>query len=696
MAGFRDREKQHFPLESSQAVVDLFIDQLENSDGPNLALLSIVIGAVENKLTVNRNVSATTDRSRILEPIFPVIELSMVEALYTKFVTDVKSGVDMSLYRKDIATRELVKRVSDIIWSRLTRSYYKDKAHLQSLYSYLTGNKLDCFGVAFAVVAAFQVLGYNDVHLALSEDHAWVVFGENGSETAEVTWHGKGNEDKRGQPVGLEVTEKSWLYLCGQAVICTREMEVSAMVSGINPSITVTLDSSEMGNLQQDLLWALYDKQHLKKYPMALGNLGDLEEVNPIPNRKPCKVLYAEAIEASKKFYNNQHVYPYTYLGGYLYRKHQYKAAVMAWAEAATVVSGFNYNRQDEEIYKEFLEIANDFIPNIVKSVSNENSSDPLKLPFLRDPEVYVKLLQFYDGICEWEEGSSTPVLHITWAHHMVFSLSKFDSRVREFVTVTSEGGDSEDNDDDSDDQTDEKETRRGSQSDSKSRTSLRGRRKSQTSDKVKNEKQNGDNDGVDSKLNGDSKEDQIQSAIKDIVSKVGEGGKNDAPNPNIQALSQACGESILNKDYLLGSGEPFTTATSSTINNTTTDSRSVDIEDFLSTKSNGTPFIGLTMDSMLKADSPADMMLCRKDSDVVAASDNGTSTDYLAGAKPVTLVLRSEKMKGLKKIFTSAKLNASAIKLQLTAQSQVHMKHSKRGGEGDISSTVRKRTRRE
>jgi len=52
------------------------------------------------------------------------------------------------------------------------------------------GSKLDCFGVAFAVVAACQILGFNDVHLALSEDHAWVVFGPDGSENAEVTWHG--------------------------------------------------------------------------------------------------------------------------------------------------------------------------------------------------------------------------------------------------------------------------------------------------------------------------------------------------------------------------------------------------------------------------------------------------------------------------------------------------------------------------
>ena len=49
---------------------------------------------------------------------------------------------------------------------------------------------MDCFGVALGVVAACQVLGYNDVHLALSEDHAWVVYGVNGTETAEVTWHG--------------------------------------------------------------------------------------------------------------------------------------------------------------------------------------------------------------------------------------------------------------------------------------------------------------------------------------------------------------------------------------------------------------------------------------------------------------------------------------------------------------------------
>ena len=41
------------------------------------------------------------------------------------------------------------------------------------------------------MVAASQILGRDDIHLALSEDHAWVVFGEDGTDTAEVTWHGK-------------------------------------------------------------------------------------------------------------------------------------------------------------------------------------------------------------------------------------------------------------------------------------------------------------------------------------------------------------------------------------------------------------------------------------------------------------------------------------------------------------------------
>ena len=44
----------------------------------------------------------------------------------------------------------------------------------------LTEAKVNCFGLALCVVAGCQVLGYTDVHLAMSEDHAWVVYGPKG------------------------------------------------------------------------------------------------------------------------------------------------------------------------------------------------------------------------------------------------------------------------------------------------------------------------------------------------------------------------------------------------------------------------------------------------------------------------------------------------------------------------------------
>ena len=138
MAGFRDRAKQHFPLKNIQSVVDLFRDQLDEKHEPNLALLSIVLGVVENALTANRALSELDEDVNRTESIFPAVQLSTVEALYERFVTHVKACVDLTEFNTDYATRDLVKKVSDVIWNSLTRTYHKDRAHLQSLYSYLT------------------------------------------------------------------------------------------------------------------------------------------------------------------------------------------------------------------------------------------------------------------------------------------------------------------------------------------------------------------------------------------------------------------------------------------------------------------------------------------------------------------------------------------------------------------------------
>lgn len=237
-----------FPLKSISDVVRLFQVHLETAKEPDLTLLSIVTGIIENTLTgkcsanaIATNADPTTLNNNNAEPTnnnsnstaavdaltetktkvkveestidntsncsnFPVVTFDTVKNLYEKFIKiisligpckriggkDVKKSSRSNATTPVYATREIIKQVSDVIWNSLIRSTYKDRAHLQSLYSYLADNKLDCFGVAFAVVAGLQQLGYDDAHLAVSEDHAWVVFGKTGEETIEVTWHGKG------------------------------------------------------------------------------------------------------------------------------------------------------------------------------------------------------------------------------------------------------------------------------------------------------------------------------------------------------------------------------------------------------------------------------------------------------------------------------------------------------------------------
>ncbi|XP_021239639.1 menin [Numida meleagris] len=131
---------------------------------------------------------------------------------------------------------------------------------------------------------------------------------------------------------------QSWLYLKGSYLRCTRHMEVAFMVCAINPSIDPHTDSLELLQLQQRLLWLLYDMGHLERYPMALGNLADLEELEPTPGRPDPLTLYHEGIASARTHYNNEHIYPYMYLAGYHCRNRNVKEALGAWADTATVI----------------------------------------------------------------------------------------------------------------------------------------------------------------------------------------------------------------------------------------------------------------------------------------------------------------------------------------------------------------------
>lgn len=354
-----------------------------------------------------------------------------------------------------------------------------------------------------------------------------------------------------------------------------------------------------------------------------------------------------------------------------------------------------------------------------MKHVAGENAARIHHTSLLYSPESYANFLRFYDGICEWEEDSPTPVLHITWAKQLVFSISKFDHSVRIGVDLKGENGDGDDSEDSEDenssDETKDKnqnvkeESSRNKTEETvneesipagKGRAGKLGRRKA-----VSTVSKTG-------AVNGNTDEDKIKSAIQELESKVGgEENEKEDINPNIPDLAKACSESILNPEFLLGGGEPFTTATTTTTVTTSHSEASsrVDLDEFLSSKSNGSPFMGMTVDSMLKAESPSDMIMFRKrppstfthTPSPLLENREGQSETIIPSptpneqGPPVILCLKSQKMKGLKKIFSSSKLNASAIKLQLTAQSQVHFKHSKRSTDSDLS-THRKRSRRE
>uniref|UniRef100_A0A182T9T3 Menin n=1 Tax=Anopheles maculatus TaxID=74869 RepID=A0A182T9T3_9DIPT len=632
MTEFCDDVIKLFPLRAIPDVIKLFRQQLNNrEEEPDLTLLSIVTGLIEHSLTtkvLESNSSASSSSSHNNNNNgeggkgttvdsggnFPVIRYDTVEGLYKRFKS-VLAPIEKLLVKtttdSKFASREIIKKVSDIIWNSLLRSSYKDRAHLQSLYSYLCGNKLDCFGVAFAVVAGCQMLGYRDVHLAISEDHVWVVFGKTGDETIEVTWHGKGAEDKRGQSVAPGIESQTWLYVAGNPVVCNRYMEVAAIVSAINPSLTATSACLEVADLQQQLLWLLYDMGHLKKYPMALGCLGELEEVEPTPGRKSCEELYNESVRSAQTYYRNHHVYPYTYQGGYYYRKNMYRKAFASWADSSDVIRLYNYSRDDEEIYKEFLDIANELIPQVMKLESSGHSAKSI----LRDSSCFANLLRFYDGICKWEECSQTPILHIGWAKPLVATIAKFDHDIRSQVIIKC----------------------------------------ADQEPQAQHGQENGKNGTDDSALHHHHNNNNIAKADANVTnggrSNGSSSGKGSSLPKSLEALVGKCGEKLLNPEFLLqGGGQPFTTEESA--------EPSSDGETISSTaagESNGKRNDGVRkVEQLAKAEKP-------------------DTVDDMEPKRPV-IVLYSQKMKGLKDLLLTEKLNTNAISLQITAQSQVQV----------------------
>ena len=101
-----------------------------------------------NKLNKSEHVSVSEnpDVTSANFRIDPQIDWHVVEALYEKFETVFKSYCEVALLEKarqidadNWDVRRLIKHVADIIWNTLSKAQYKDRPHLQSIYSYLMG-----------------------------------------------------------------------------------------------------------------------------------------------------------------------------------------------------------------------------------------------------------------------------------------------------------------------------------------------------------------------------------------------------------------------------------------------------------------------------------------------------------------------------------------------------------------------------
>jgi len=335
---------------------------------------------------------------------------------------------------------------------------------------------------------------------------------------------------------------------------------------------------------------------------------------------------------------------------------------------AVFVCVSYNHSRDDDEVYKEFLEIANEIIPQILRM-----DHDGV---LTRDPDAYALLLQFYDGLCCWEEDSQTPVLHITWATHMLSSIGKFDSSARTSVELLDTRVE---RDQITTSEQEADKTVNGSVRPHRARKRPLGVRTEPKEIGVKSDdvpsvgKSNGAGlhalqvatvdycesggssevspFGIDSQLTPSSDELKMNLVVEQLASQSDENTDELDRSSEIDALAHACGESLLNPDFLRGSGEPFVKDENHQLLSSATATQ-MDLNAFA-------------------ACTTADPSSNVNAGNITAGSKQSPTSEVLTERRP-QLPLHSVKMLALKQLLVAPKLNASAIKLHLTAQSQV------------------------
>lgn len=250
-----------------------------------------------------------------------------------------------------------------------------------------------------------------------------------------------------------------------------------------------------------------------------------------------------------------------------------------------------------------------------------------------------------------------TPILHIGWVKPLVTTISRFDGEIRSQVIIHCAK--------DEDDVTE-------------ANTSIRSENNNNDVSMAPNQ------DSNDKKAkNGDESSDKSETVRTTLV----------------EALTAACGEKILNPDFLLqGGGKPFA---ESQVKSEQSDESEKQLLLLAQTSPRRCDEASAECNEKQSNDVKTESKPVEDESKATIPSVGPvfkeTADDEIIIPKRPEITLYSQKMKGLKELLLAEKLNTHAISLQLTAQSQVQVAGRKGRSIGAINyATSTKRSRRE
>jgi hypothetical protein len=510
------------------------LDTCEASDGASasikhlLAIWSCILGYCEALATHKDPLKRYSVFPVPLSALKRLVQEEFVP-LVTTAAESVKNDLKISLEKAQEIHRQRVQAISNAIWQQiLPKANVRDEIHANSVYISLRGKSidkksLDCFGAAVTTIAGLQYLpelcGNDDNHeyrfrsfLTLSEDHAYerheilqVDLNDPSPKspnirkgTCEVAVPGTSKlaKSKRGRDIALilrdndgksntntNVTpETSWLYMANNPTVCDSiPMTLVAVVCNLNPTIDTTLASGQLYDLKRDLLWILYDRCYMSKFPFAILELGDCEEHRESDRGRATvelssldflneyqidattsepiirnEELFLRAMHINLTAFDEAHVYPYFYAGHYHKdagkclkdpcNEYRLVEAMALYARAAFVASKYPYHAGCIQLNKHLTTAAMLIAQDMMTVVDGEsNKTVPRAWKYAKNAIAFgTWLLGFFDSLLHWEEtsGESTQFVEILSIPHRhfigkLFALLPLEIRVQVLQKVS-------------------------------------------------------------------------------------------------------------------------------------------------------------------------------------------------------------------------------------------------------------------